>query len=223
MNHNNTESIPQNRCVFITQEQGPVYEEKTYFTRGTKPSCTILREQYEATTLENTYVCRYACLCQHVLKKKSHHVTFAVYLDRQELQTLNAGQLDNACEHIKFMVDVECKILREGLEEKTVKEFMDRLNIEHSSPKSQDFRIRSKVQISYSYMNIDLVDEREEMQPQYTVKNINNNKTWTCTCKGFYYHRTRCKHIKHFQEYEKMLQNRQELCISLAQYYLNAN
>lgn len=233
MNHNNTEFNLQNRCIFITQEQEPVHEEKTYFTKGTKPSCTILREHYTAIAPENTYVCRYACLCQYSLNKNAHHVNFAIYLNHEKLRTLYTGQLDDVCDHIKFMISTERKILQQGLKEKTIKEFMDKLDIEHSNPKSQNFKIESKMQGIYSYMSLTLIDEREKMQPNYTIKNIstisnknnnnNNNNTWTCTCKGFYYHRTHCKHIKHFQEYEKMLQNRQELCISLAQNYFTNN
>ncbi len=53
--------------------------------------------------------------------------------------------------------------------------------------------------------------------PTHTVTQKNN--TWTCTCKGFQYHK-KCKHPKLIQERiiarEEALQNRRELCISLA-------
>ena len=49
--------------------------------------------------------------------------------------------------------------------------------------------------------------------PHYNIKNKNN--TWSCTCKGFKYHK-HCKHIKNIQKEEIHKQNIRELGISLA-------
>ena len=59
---------------------------------------------------------------------------------------------------------------------------------------------------------------------EYDIKLINNGfgkKNWTCTCEIFNQWNTNCIHIYKTQLKENYLQNRRELCISLARKYIN--
>ena len=66
----------------------------------------------------------------------------------------------------------------------------------------------------YSRYGLEYVEIYDNyMIPIYDV--IYRNKEWSCTCKGFYYHK-HCKHIKTVKAKEQAMQNRRDLGISLA-------
>ena len=63
------------------------------------------------------------------------------------------------------------------------------------------------------YRCLSRIEFKGSSNEQYTVKY--QDKEWSCTCKGFYYHK-HCKHIKTVKAKEQAMQNRRDLGISLA-------
>lgn len=171
------------------------------YTRVGTPQIYILSRIpiYNESPEEDTYY--YSCNCE---KNYNRKLFFRINYNERDKVIYSIERSRELCIHITNAILKEEVVTIYEYQGITIENFK-RDTIQHNAFRDIIYQRLLRVR--------PIKQSDPEEYPQYNIKNKNN--TWSCTCKGFKYHK-HCKHIKNIQKEEIHKQNIREVGISLA-------